>query len=58
VSHNSTQKDYAHGTLAFLNSDTFDHDIEQKSARPQLIGLLRNAFEIDLPESTPLAEVR
>jgi hypothetical protein len=44
--------------LAFLNSDTFDHDVDQKSARPQLIGLLRNAFEIDLPESIPLAEVR
>ena len=44
--------------LAFLNSDTFDHDIDQKSARQQLIGLLRNAFESDLPESAPLAEAR
>jgi hypothetical protein len=44
--------------LAFLNSDMFDHNIEQKSARPQLMGLLWNAFGIDLPESTPLAEVR
>ncbi|HEX9870726.1 MAG TPA: hypothetical protein VGC99_19450 [Candidatus Tectomicrobia bacterium] len=44
--------------LAFLNSDTFDNDVDQKSARPQLIGLLRNAFEIDLAESIPLTEVR
>jgi hypothetical protein len=44
--------------LAFLNSDMCDHDIDQKSARQQLIGLLRNAFEIELPESAPLAEVR
>jgi hypothetical protein len=44
--------------LAFLHSDKFDHDIKQKSARQQLISLLRNAFEIDLPESAPLAEVR
>jgi hypothetical protein len=34
--------------LAFLNSDTFDDDIDQKAARQRLIGLLRNAFEIDL----------
>jgi hypothetical protein len=44
--------------LAFLNSDTFDHDIDQKSARPQLIGLLQDVFEIDLPASIPLADGR
>jgi PglZ domain len=44
--------------LAFLNSDIFDHDIEQKTARPQLMSLLRNAFECNLPESAPLADVR
>jgi hypothetical protein len=44
--------------LAFLASDSLDAEIEKKSAIPELVGLLHNTFEVELPDDLTLANVR
>lgn len=44
--------------LTFLNSDTFDQEITNRSAHKELVGLLQNAFEVELPEHASLSEMR
>src|SRR4029450_12401375 len=44
--------------LAFLNSSTFDHEIESKGARQALVGLLERAFEITVPQHASLTDIR
>lgn len=44
--------------LAFLESDQFDSEIEQKSAQGELFGLLGTSFDIELPATATLADVR
>lgn len=44
--------------LAFLNSDTFDHEITNRAAHKELVGLLQNAFEVEMPEHASLSEMR
>src|SRR5207302_1962725 len=40
--------------LAFLGAESHDAEVEKKGARRDLILLLRDAFEADLPEESPL----
>jgi hypothetical protein len=44
--------------LAFLNSSTFDHEIERKAARQELVGLLERAFEMTFPQHASLTYMR
>ena len=44
--------------LAFLNSSTFDHEIESKEARQELVGLLERAFEMTIPQHASLTDIR
>ena len=44
--------------LAFLNISTFDHEIESKGARQELVGLLERAFEITVPQHASLTDIR
>ncbi len=44
--------------LAFLNSSTFDHEIESKAARQELVGLLERAFEMTVPQHASLTDIR
>jgi hypothetical protein len=44
--------------LAFLNSDTYDEEIDKKAAQRDLIRLLQNAFDVELPENASLSETR
>src|SRR2546430_4164823 len=44
--------------LAFLNSSTFDNEIESKAARQELVGLLERAFELTLPQHASLTDIR
>ena len=44
--------------LTFLNSDTFDHEVANKSALQELVGLLQNAFEVELPEHASVKTLR
>jgi hypothetical protein len=44
--------------LAFLSTDKFDAEVEKKSARKELFGLLRNAYDIEFSASVALAEAR
>jgi hypothetical protein len=44
--------------LAFLGSDGHDAEVEKKGASRDLVLLLRDAFEADLPEDAALPDVR
>ena len=44
--------------LAFLDSNQFDSELEQKSAQGELFGLLGTSFDIELPAKAILADVR
>ena len=44
--------------LAFLSTDKLDAEVEKKSARKELLGLLRNAYDIEFPASVTLSEAR
>jgi hypothetical protein len=44
--------------LAFLASNKHDTEIEKKSAITELVGLLHNTFEVDLPAQPTLANIR
>jgi hypothetical protein len=44
--------------LAFLNSSTFDHEIESKGARQELVSLFERAFEITVPPHASLMDIR
>ena len=44
--------------LAFLNSSTFDHEIERKAARQELVSLLARAFEVTFPPHASLTDIR
>jgi len=44
--------------LAFLDGDRHNQEIERKDARRELAELLRRAFDVDIPESAALAEMR
>ena len=44
--------------LAFLASDRFDADIEKKAAITELIGLLHNTFEVEIPDKAKLPNIR
>jgi hypothetical protein len=44
--------------LAFLNSSTFDNEIESKAARQELVGLLERAFEMTFPQHASLTDIR
>lgn len=44
--------------LTFLHSNVHDEKIEKKSARKELVGLLRDAFEVELPANASLSESR
>ncbi len=44
--------------LAFLSGDRLDAEVEKKSARNELRGLLAAAFDIDLPEKSALPDLR
>src|SRR5438128_1097323 len=44
--------------LAFLASGKHDAEIEKKSAIAELVGLLHNSFEVELPDIPTLAKVR
>jgi hypothetical protein len=44
--------------LAFLHNGDHDKEIDQKSARKDLVGLLQHAFEVELSENDPLTESR
>lgn len=44
--------------LAFLSNDKLDAEIEKKSAIDELIGLLQNTFEFELPDKATLANIR
>jgi hypothetical protein len=45
-------------TLAFLDGDRHDPEIERKDAKRELAELLRQAFDVDIPERVALAEMR
>lgn len=44
--------------LAFLDSDRHDEEIRKKDAARELAELLRREFDVDVPESAALAELR
>ena len=44
--------------LAFLASDRLDSEIERKSAISELVNLLRDTFEVELPDKATLANIR
>lgn len=44
--------------LAFLHSDDYDAEIDQKSARKDLVGLLQHAFDVTLSATVALATTR
>ncbi|MGH9427714.1 MAG: hypothetical protein ACRD2L_15600, partial [Terriglobia bacterium] len=44
--------------LAFLSTEAFDVEVEKKSARKQLLGLLQNAYDIDFSAEVTLSEAR
>ena len=44
--------------LAFLASDRLDADIEKKSAITEMVSLLQNTFEVELPDKVALANIR
>lgn len=44
--------------LAFLANDQLDREIERKTAITELIGLLSRTFEAELPDKTPLSNIR
>jgi hypothetical protein len=44
--------------LAFLHSDDYDKEIDQKSARKDLLGLLQHAFDVELPATVALTTTR
>lgn len=44
--------------LAFLASDQYDANIEQKEAIPELRTMFQGTFEVELPEGVPLTELR
>jgi hypothetical protein len=44
--------------LAFLSSDGYDAEVEKRSARKELLGLLQNAYDIELPASSTLSDAR
>ena len=44
--------------LAFLGSDRYDSEVQKKTATDELLGLLRSTFEVEMPTSIALAELR
>ncbi len=44
--------------LTFLSADKYDAELEKKEAQQELLGLLQNAYDIELPAKAPLSEAR